>query len=232
VKEGDKKMAGYSSDLSDGQKGKNKEQWRSWGRIGLIAGVIGGVFIYLPAMSILGWSNTILQDAMTFVFALGCFGITILAHLGISYLAGIAGGSLISRLRPKWGNYGAVFGGLIIELILVGVIVYEKVPYLYLPRFEEAGLGSSVNSTIRWEYHVVVSSDFTKEDALKVGNYLQSRKYGVPVDIGFYCLAGYERMTFSAQYMLFEYKKVDKDSPPTISTPIHPSKHDQGTACK
>lgn len=224
-------MSDTSSDLSHGQKRQNQNQWRSWGRIGLVAGAIGEVFIYLPYMYIHGWFNSTVFG-IPIEFVLGCFCIIFLAPLGISFLTGIAGGFLFSRLRPKLGIPGAVIGGLIIELILVGVIVYEKGPYLFLPRFEEAGSGSSAGSTIRWEHHVVVSSDFTKEDALKVGNFLQSRRYGVPVDIGFYCLDPYGGKTFNGNYMLFEYMKVDKDSPPSISTPANPSKPGQGTACK
>lgn len=225
-------MSSSPSDSTSGQKGQNQRKWLLWGLTGLIAGAIGGVALYIPSMYILDWIDSMVVFGVPPPLILGCLCFTFLAHLGISFLTGVAGGFLFSRLRPKWGNLGAIIGGLIIEVLLVAVIAYEKVPYLFLPKFEDAGMGGLWVPGQPLEHHFVVGSDFSEEDALKVGNFYQRRHNVIPLDIGFYCLEGYDRRVFSSEYMLYEYSKDDKDSPPSISTPANPSKPGQGTACK
>jgi hypothetical protein len=106
----------------------------------------------------------------------------------------------------------------------------EFAPHVFLPKFEEVG-GIGVPG-LPFEHTFVVSNSFSEEDAMRVGDYYQ-REYGEGSwVIGFYCLEGYDRKLFRPEYMLFEYRSSDGDSLPTISTPLRPSRPNQGTACK
>ena len=117
-------------------------------------------------------------------------------------------------------------------LVALGFIAYDRVPYVFLPKFEVAGMGGVWQPGKPLEHHFIVSRDFSEEDAWKVGNFYWRRQGRRPLDIGFYCLEGYQRQSFSGENMLYEYLVINENSPATLSTPSNPSEPHQGKACK
>ena len=168
--------------------------------------------------------------------------------LGMSSLiiGKIAGKSVPQSKRAK---FGAIFGitATALAILYLGQFYvvgegfefinwalvepyHEFAPHVFLPKFEDVGMIGVPGLPL--EHTFVVSKNFSEEDAMKVGNYYQ-RKYGEGSwVIGFYCLEGYDEQVFRPEYMLYEYRNSDRDSLPTISTPLRPSRPNQGKACK
>jgi hypothetical protein len=142
-----------------------------------------------------------------------------------------------SALQSRRAKFGTIFGmtATALAILYLGQFCFlgegfgfvnwaliepyrEFAPHVFLPKFEEVG-GIGVPG-LPFEHTFVVSKIFSEEDG--EGSWV----------IGFYCLEGYDPKPFRPEYMLFEYRNSDGGSLPTISTPLRPSRPNQGTACK
>jgi hypothetical protein len=195
--------------------------------IGAVAGVIGGAVLFVLGAPVVAagieyhgsWASLV---PLALIF--------LLLHFAISYLTGLLGGLLFSRLRPGWETTGAIIGGLVLEIWLGSIFAFERLPYLFLPKFEPVAITSGSGHSLT--HHFVVADDFSEADALKVGNFYGTRHSYDPLIIRFYCLEGHHEKPFRPEYMLYQYTRASKETSPIIIAPPNSIYPDQGKACK
>ena len=100
---------------SETTTGKKKKIWRQmfeWGQIGVAAGVIGEILLFIIVSASYGdpFRLGVLDSSEAGIFLM-ILSIFCLAILVIYFLLGIAGGFLSSLFHFRRTNLGAVFGG-------------------------------------------------------------------------------------------------------------------------